>query len=46
MNELEERILRLIPVGADNPWVATITHAFKMGKIAGIRQERAKKCKK
>ncbi|HEM4386847.1 hypothetical protein [Streptococcus suis] len=30
----------------DNPLVTIVAHAFKMGKIAGIRQERAKKCKK
>ncbi|HFU4055390.1 TPA: hypothetical protein ACGO6G_001447 [Streptococcus suis] len=39
-------VSQIVGDGAENPWVATIAHAFKMGKIAGIRQERAKKCKK
>ncbi|HEM3611266.1 TPA: hypothetical protein U1D13_000408 [Streptococcus suis] len=26
--------------GTENPWATIITHAFKIGKIAGIRQER------
>ncbi|HFI0357281.1 TPA: hypothetical protein ACGOWA_000406 [Streptococcus suis] len=39
-------VSQIVGEGTENPWVATITHAFKMGKIAGIRQERAKKCKK
>ena len=39
-------VSQIVGEGTENPWVATITHAFTMGKIAGIRQERAKKCKK
>lgn len=39
-------VSQIVGEGTENPWAATITHAFKMGKIAGIRQERAKKCKK